>query len=225
MGGYIAPEELEDFLDAHGGDGMEFCYVADEDAWYLSSDGWPTDREYDMSDFPIPYGIGMYLTADGGLIGGACVQFSGVVAPESTDSANCPAGGYHLTGNVAPADMTIGDFIPVKDGTVEISFANFFVQLTNTNGETEEVCEENMKGIISEDDMPDFLDAHEGDGMEFCYVAADEAWYLSSDGWPTDREYDMTGYPIKAGRGMYLTADGGLTGGAHLVLPSAIEKR
>ena len=204
-----------DALDAFPGEDLAFCYVAEMGGWFLTADFG--DFSFEMNDYPIPAGTGFFMYAHDEFELGAKVQSSGQVSKSYTDVI-CPQNSYRLSGNVAPRNMTMGDFTAVNavQGH-DFQPGDFEIQLLGDDGSTAAVTEETM-GEFS----PDALEAFPGEDLAFCYVAEMGGWFLTVDF--GDFSFEMNDYPIAAGRGFFLYTHDEFVDGVKVALPPAIEE-
>ena len=210
--GLIPADKIDAFIEDNDGASLNFCY--DEGTWYLKCD---TDMDYPMNAFKIPLGTGLLMSTTSKMTGGAKLLFSGVVVPEETESPLCGKDEYRFTGNIAPADMKLGEFYPIPGGTKAITKALFSLQFLDNSGETAPISVEALTGVIPADKIEKFVEDNDGASMNFCY---DEGtWYLKCD---SNGEYPMNNLVIKAGQGLLLSTTSKMTGGAKLVIPSAL---
>ena len=217
--GIVPGDEIEGFLEDHDGESLEFCFHSTSGNWYLTCDD---ERDYPANDFEVPFGNGVLMTANDALEDGGFIQFSGAVSPDPINSPVCEAACYMLTGNVAPVDMEISEFAVVAAGETKITAKNFAVQLLDEEGGTQSINEENLKGIVPDDEIEGFLEDHDGESLEFCFHSTSGNWYLTCD---DERDYPANDFVVKAGMGLLLAANDALEDGGMLQLPSALTEK
>ena len=203
-----------DALDEFEGEDLAFNYVAEMGGWFLTADF--ASFSYDMNDYPIPEGTGFLMYTHFGF-DGAKITSAGQVGKTYVD-VSCPENSYRLSGNIAPKEMTMGDFTAVNliDGN-EFQPGDFEIQLLGDDGSTAVVSEETMSAFC-----PDALDEFEGEDLAFNYVEEMGGWFLTADF--ASFSYDMNDYPISAGRGFFLYTHFGFADGVKVALPPAIEE-
>ncbi len=114
--------ELSDTIQTFTSDGKAgaaYMYVtqatADESGvtagWYNTDD---TSAENPMNTTSIPFTVG-YVAASGAT--GASLTFAGQVKQTATE---IPVGGFTITANVTPVDLTLGDIVP-NENWIELS--------------------------------------------------------------------------------------------------------
>ena len=188
---------------------VHFYYFPTDKKWYLTDDY--RSRTCDMSDYPLSQvqGVTMYV---GNLANGATLTFSGEVEKEDIPAVGAK-GTYNMTGNIAPVDLTIKDFIPsCTAGT--LGYSTFYVIPWN-GGNPMKVKDD----AWIQEKYASKVTAWANKDVHLYYFPTDKKWYLTDD--YRSRTCDMSDYPIKAGQGFTLYV-GNLANGAQLLLPSAL---
>ena len=119
---FIANGTLQTFTAA-GKAGPLYVYINDpelmeifeaEEGWYVFGDDEMTDCK---NSEPLPFATGFVAKSTAA---GATLTYAGEVKGTATE---IPVGGFTLTGNCSPKDLTLGDFTPnaafVSSGTVQ----------------------------------------------------------------------------------------------------------
>ena len=207
--GAFCPDALE-----YEGEDLAFNYVEEMGGWFLTADF--ASFSYEMNDYPIPEGTGFFMYTHYGFEKGAKIQNAGQVSKAYVD-VSCPEECYRLSGNIAPKDMTMGDFTAVNavEGH-DFQPGDFEIQFLGDDGSTAVVTEETMGAFC-----PDALE-YEGEDLAFNYVEEMGGWFLTADF--ASFSYEMNDYPVAAGRGFFLYTHYGFKDGAKVALPPAIEE-
>ena len=112
-----AMDNGEAIIAKYGAKVVMLRYVPAKDGtpaqWYLEADkDAKRARLYEMSAMKIPCGQGYTVQAGDALSGGAKLTYSGQVLDKDFP-VSVGSGVYMSSGNIAPRDMKLGDFVPV----------------------------------------------------------------------------------------------------------------
>ena len=120
---FISKGTLQTFTSA-GKAGPVYLYINDPElmelfeapeGWYLASDDEMTDCK---NSEPLPFTTGFVAKSSAS---GSQLTYAGEVKGTKTE---IPIGGFTLTGNCAPTDLTLGDFTPnaafISKGTIQV---------------------------------------------------------------------------------------------------------
>ena len=189
--------------------------------WYLEADKSSRDRKYPMNAMKIKNGQGYTVYAGNVLAAGAKLTYSGQVL-----DADLPfqvgSDTYIGTGNIAPADMLLGDFLPASNDATVLKETNFSIQFVGADGNQMKV--KDMANIQEMDNGEAIITKYGEKTALFRYVPGTTPhWYLEADKSSRDRKFPMESMKIKAGQAFTAYAGNVLASGATLTLPNAIK--
>lgn len=178
---------------------LHLCYDAENGNWYIAED--LETKLYVMNEFELPEGSGYTIWAtDDFKDEGGELTFSGQVK-EGTTPISIDPYTYKMTGNVSPADKTIGDFLVDADEEFFENFddSTFFVIIWN-NGSPMDIGDSEW----IQEKYPQLAEDCAAESLHLCWSPSDKKWYCSTDIY--DKNYDMTNFPIKAGEAVSIWA-------------------
>ena len=185
--------------------------------WYLVSEA--NYRKYPMDDYPIPDGNGYLIKVASGHTDGVYLTYNGQVDDEDTD-VTVALSVSKLSGNVAPAAITLKDIVFVSKNGASFAPGNCYINFYDSIGNQLAVASDSWITTTYPATLTDRYTKTAK--VQVGYNTTYQHWYLVSEA--NYRKYPMDDYPIAAGNGFLVKVASAHTDGVTVKLPPAIEK-
>ena len=214
----FCPEAYAEFGGEESIEELAIGYQESLAHWYMTCD---SEHKYEMDDYPLASGRGYIVFTSSGLSKGVTLTDSGAVGTEDIPVA-MPKSSYFISGNASARDFKVKDFTVVNGAkTPKISPSSFRLlffgkksgemMLVKENEYLADFCPAAYAKYGAEESIEEFA---------LGYSESDNHWYMSCD---SGKEFIMDDYVIKAGEGFEIFCSSGLTKGATITLPAALE--